>query len=102
METLLIRGVTGGVLYLSGELDLASVGTFTECVRSCVDGEGEVVLDLSDVSFIDSSGVGAVVKLARDLGDRPIVLRSPSRSVRKVLEIVRIDDYENIRISGDH
>jgi anti-sigma B factor antagonist len=98
MKNLRMRGFAGGVLYVSGELDMASIDEFEEGVRLCLDGEGEVVLDLSGLSFMDSTGVNAILSLAREVGDRSVVLRHPSRTVLKVLDIVRIDGHENVRV----
>jgi anti-anti-sigma factor len=42
----------------AGELDLAGAPTITEAVGGVT---ADVVLDVSDVSFLDSSGVGALI-----------------------------------------
>jgi anti-anti-sigma factor len=50
------------VLRLSGELDLLSADPLRRCVAEAFDGGvGVVVLDLSNVQFIDSSGVRAIL-----------------------------------------
>jgi anti-anti-sigma factor len=50
-------------LVLAGELDLATVpelDTMTE--RACADGAGELVLDLRELVFIDSTGLRAILR----------------------------------------
>jgi anti-anti-sigma factor len=58
---------TDGVLVeLSGELDLSTVPMFVEAIDEILRGEPvSVELDLSKLSFIDSSGVGAYVTAYR-------------------------------------
>lgn len=52
------------VIAPEGELDIARVGDFRAALRDVErEGAGAVVVDLSEVSFIDSSGLGALVEL---------------------------------------
>jgi len=53
------------VLILSGELDLATAGALHEAVAEqlATGGVGELVLDLAKVSFLDSSGLGALLRI---------------------------------------
>jgi anti-anti-sigma factor len=55
---------------------------------------GEVVVDLGDVDFMDASIVRVFVAAEHELrtGGRSLVLRSPSRSARRVLELCGLDD----------
>jgi anti-anti-sigma factor len=70
-----------------GELDLGSA----EVLETAIVPNGEVclTLDLSELTFIDSSGIHALEKLAR--AERMVVLRGPTRNVRRVFEIVGFD-----------
>jgi anti-anti-sigma factor len=88
-------------LALAGELDLATAPTLLERARPLLDGEGDLRLVLRDVSFIDSQGIRAFIRLARSLGDRGrLVLAEPSPEVRKLFEIVRVDDFPNVAVEG--
>lgn len=52
---------------LAGELDIATVGAFADrCDGLLADGYERLVLDLRDLTFMDSSGLRAIVKLHRD------------------------------------
>lgn len=55
------RADGAGVLKLHGELDLASSVLLTEELEKLSTVEF-VIIDLSDVAFIDSSGIGVLVK----------------------------------------
>jgi anti-anti-sigma factor len=87
-----------GVLHLAGELDLATQEAFAASARERVDGQGEVVLDLSDLTFVDSTGIRAMIALARELAPRRLVLRDPAPTVASVFDIVRLEGMFGIRI----
>jgi anti-anti-sigma factor len=54
------------VLSIQGELDLVSSPVVRRCVHDAVaDGRHDVVLDLSQVLFCDSSGVGVLIASRR-------------------------------------
>jgi anti-sigma B factor antagonist len=84
--TVEVSGETA-TLAISGEVDLASAPGLREEFQR-VDAPN-VVVDLSGVTFIDSTGLGVLVaalKRTREAGGR-LTLRSPTRSTRKVLDI---------------
>jgi anti-anti-sigma factor len=86
-----------GVIYLGGELDLLSADRVESEAFDRADGPHDLVLDLTDVSFIDSTGIRAFLRLAQRLHPRCLVLREPQPHVQHVLDIVRIETY-GIRI----
>jgi anti-sigma B factor antagonist len=90
------------VFRLSGALDLTTVDQLRATVGPvCADG-GEVVLDLSALSFCDSTGVGAFVWLHRQAtaaGGR-LLLAAPRRYVRDVLRISGVDRAIPVRGRG--
>jgi len=74
---------------LHGELDVASADGLA---NSLVELAGStVVVDLSDLTFMDSCGIGALVRARnriRDGGLGELVLTRPGAIVRRALEIV--------------
>lgn len=54
-----VEGAT--VVRLSGKLTRDDASTFKEQVRSLIPQTKGLVLDLSDVAYLDSSGLGAIV-----------------------------------------
>jgi anti-anti-sigma factor len=80
---------------LKGELDLSSVGKVQEELRR-VEAEGPalLVLDLSNLTFLDSTGLRAVVtadERARENGRRFVVVRGPD-AVQRVFAITRLEE----------
>lgn len=77
---------------LGGEVDLSWSGRVRETILAALDG-GSVGVDLGAVSYIDSSGIAALVEglqTARDNGRR-FVLVAASAPVLAVLELARLD-----------
>ena len=73
-----------------GEVDVYTAPRLRERLYAVVgDGAHRVVLDLAEMTFIDSTGLGVIVGTLKRLRERDgdLVLRAPSRSTKKVLEI---------------
>ncbi len=75
---------------LSGEFDVFGSGAdVQELLEECARSACHVVLDMSQVSFIDSAGVALLVETHRELSaaDRRLVLLCPHPNVRRLLEL---------------
>jgi anti-sigma B factor antagonist len=85
---------TGVRIVLSGELDLGCAYTFDARLREIEERlPGSILIDLDDLSFIDSAGVGRILaahKRARTSG-RPLKLTRGSKTVQRVLAIAALD-----------
>jgi anti-anti-sigma factor len=81
-------------LQLQGALDVSTVTVLDDCLAHLDPTARRIVLDLSRVSFIDSTGVGALVRARResDVGFRTLSVRNPSDRVRFVLEVAGVAD----------
>ena len=91
--------MNGKGLRLEGELDLAGAPRLTEALLDFASSEGEVHLDLSEVSFLDSSGLRVILALARSRGDTgSVVLLAPSAAIMRILEIMGIDEHPGVEI----
>jgi len=76
------------VIAPEGELDIARVGDFRAALSDVArEGAAAVVVDLSLVSFIDSSGLGALVELHNRLrrSGRRLAVVAPGGSASAVL-----------------
>lgn len=74
-------------------IDAAMAIQFKEDMRAQTDGGAErVILDLSNVNFIDSSGLGAIVAAMKQLGaGRKLDLAGLTPVVDKVFRLTRMD-----------
>jgi anti-sigma B factor antagonist len=74
-------------------IDAAVAIEFKDAMRAETDGGPEVViLDLSEVGFIDSSGLGAIVASMKHMGKgRTLALAGLTPTVDKVFRLTRMD-----------
>ena len=90
------RRQDGGIgIALSGELDLSTLDQLQAELDQTLDGRPElVVLDLRKLTFLDSSGLRAVLSLHAGLQEQAgrLVLVQGPRRVHRVLELTRADD----------
>jgi anti-sigma B factor antagonist len=76
-------------LSVAGELDLATADELAARLEKEGRGEGDLTLDVAGLSFVDSTGVRALIRAADAMvGRGRLVLRAPSPAVRGVLELV--------------
>jgi anti-sigma B factor antagonist len=79
------------VLRVAGAIDLQTREQVLEAARKALTGSpAALVLDLDDVSFIDSTGLGGLVELGHDAADDNgggLIIRNPSHRVLRILEI---------------
>jgi anti-sigma B factor antagonist len=94
-----IRSATVGdaiVISVSGELDMATSPELARTIELVTAQVCKiVVVDLTGVTFLDSSGLDALVRGQRDLVERGVWLRlatAPGSAVRRVLEITHLTD----------
>lgn len=82
------------VVRVQGDIDLHRSAAFQQGLLGVLDeNPSRIVVDLSTVPYMDSSGVASLVKLlsrTKKLGVS-LVLLSPSPKVRSILEITRLD-----------
>lgn len=82
------------IVALQGELDIASADGVADAIVE-VDGS-TVVVDLSGLTFMDSTGISALVVARRRIlaeGQGQLVVTRPSNIVRTALEIVGLSGW---------
>lgn len=86
-----VEGVT--VVTSTGDVDLDTGDTLRAALRHAADVGGDVVVDLSRVHLIDSTGLGLLIRARREARERgaTLVLAAGSAFVRGVLRTMRLD-----------
>jgi anti-anti-sigma factor len=99
----LVETDDGAVIVASGEIDLTACDALRRCIEGCCATHQRVVMDLAGVTFIDSTGLNALIWAHRLLGHRPgaVVLRNPGPAVVRVLEIAGLADTFTIERTPD-
>jgi anti-anti-sigma factor len=86
---------------LAGLLDAFSEPTFRKVISKCLDeGPKNVILDLSKIDFVDSSGLGALVQLVKkaqtEQGSLQIVTNP---RVTQTVKLVRLEQFLSLQNS---
>jgi anti-sigma B factor antagonist len=105
MEVVDVRrvGVSTGnpVVSLSGEIDMATADAVALALEPWLRAGGPVVVDVSEVTFMDSRGLHVVATAAKVLGDRGcIILHGARGPVWLVLQLSGLERIENVHFIG--
>lgn len=91
------------LIRLTGLLDAFSEPAFKKVIGKCVeDGPFNLILDLSTIDFIDSSGLGVLVQMAKKtqtLEGTLQIITNPR--VTQTVKLVRLDQYLSLQTSID-
>ena len=96
-------GEAAGVA-VRGELELATAPELSAALDEAIRGtEGPFVIDLSNVGFLDSSGIACLMRARALLGrdDRVLGVICPPGSARRALEITGVDELVALYGSRD-
>jgi anti-sigma B factor antagonist len=92
----------GRAFHVRGELCLSSVGLLREPLFAAIEnGSGSIVVDLSECTFIDSSGLELLAlgswRLSATDPRRELVVVSPGSAVRRILDLTGMDHIVTVR-----
>lgn len=96
----------GALIEAQGEVDLTTAQQLREPLMQAVNGarEGSVIVDLTQVDFIDSAGLALLVEARKRLapeGRTLHVLLTPGRQPERVLKLGRFDTIMNLAYQLD-
>ena len=93
-----IEPIDGG-LRVVGEVDLSNIERFSDAVLGAARPGEELVVDLAGCEYLGSEGIGVLIeawKVVRE--DGRLILRSPGRTMRRVLELAGLGTFPNLDI----
>ena len=78
----------------SGEIDLSTVDELRSAVTGAADDVEKLLLDLSDIEFIDSAGLGGLLELRSTLRSRSVTLQISAGDgpVKQAMEITGLSE----------
>ena len=88
------------VLIISGEVDISNIDSIAEAIYALPNTEEGLLIDLSGVSYLDSSAVSLLHDLAmrlRSRAQRMIVVSPPETPPRRILDLTAL--YVNAPIA---
>jgi len=84
------------VIRVRGEIDRHARPAFRRAVEEAWIASPHLVLDMSETSFIDGSGLGVLAAAAHAYGRDAVTVRSPTPGLRRLLEITGIADVVRV------
>ncbi len=80
-------------LLLKGELDLSTAPILRTCVEDLGDRPRQVTIDLSGLTFLDSTGIALLLSFQRTFSTelRRLIVRCPPGPVRRVLQVSGVE-----------
>jgi|SRR5690242_3788488 len=82
---------------VAGEVDLANAEELREAIETPnFSTRLGIVLDLRLVPFMDSSGLGTLLKAAQGIGSRLVLIIEPGSPVASLFELSRVENMVNI------
>jgi anti-anti-sigma factor len=103
MEIALTTQEDLAVIRVTGDIDMATVGTFDAALEEHSGGfRSPLVIDLTDCPFLDSGGLNVLLQAVRRL-EAPawIGVRGASRNLRRVFDIVALTADPRFRVLDD-
>jgi anti-sigma B factor antagonist len=91
-------GISQGspTFFLAGEIDLATAPIIEAAIGDAVASGGPITLDVSQVSFLDSSGIGIIVAALKHLPSGCIVLHGVVPHVQRALDLTGVTEIPNL------
>jgi anti-sigma B factor antagonist len=80
------------VVLVGAQLDASTAGEFKRDIAPVLEAHTQIIFDLSQLGFVDSSGLGSLLSCLRQVQERggDLKLCSMSKSVRALFELVRM------------
>ncbi len=82
------------IVRVRGEVDMSSAGDLAASIATA-SAEGPLVIDLREVSFMDSSGLRELLLVADGRGERLAVVVAADSAVGRLFEIAEVADRLN-------
>ncbi len=85
------------LIKLVGELDIFTFRKIDPFIsENMLERERAIVVDMSELSFMDSSGIKLIVKLRKLVGEGNMALCSINENIERILEITKFKDKVHI------
>jgi anti-sigma B factor antagonist len=90
------------VVRLAGELDLYNADEIRSALTEAIDsGTARIVIDMSEVEFVDSTALGVLIEARSKLGRNSLLLAAPQAETRRTLQVSGLDRHLPVHDSVD-
>jgi anti-sigma B factor antagonist len=96
------RGRGASIVTLSGELDLSTIPRMESALMEQITQRRAVLVDLTSLSFIDSSGIGVLIQASRESNGTPLgIVIGRGSQVERVFGITGVDKAMRVYLDRD-
>jgi anti-anti-sigma factor len=88
------EGGAWAIVSVRGEIDVSTAGSLEEALRACLASSGRVIIDLSGVRFMDSTGLNVLIRAQSGGAEEPapvLRLAAVPERVSKLLRLTQLD-----------
>jgi anti-anti-sigma factor len=88
------EGGAWAIVSVRGEIDVSTAGSLEDALRACLASSGRVIIDLSGVRFMDSTGLNVLMRAQSGSSDEPahvLRLAAVPERVSKLLRLTQLD-----------
>lgn len=99
MENISFKNTNEGcIIYASGDIDLSNSPELRKTILAALKSNSAVFVDLSQVDYIDSSGIASLVEGLQfsKSNNKQFTLSKPSTQVTAIMELARLDQVFTI------
>lgn len=82
------------IVELRGDLDINVVDDFKDDILNKIDGSKDIILDLKELDYIDSTGLGVIMTIYKEVLDkgRSLKVKNAKRNIYKLFKITELDE----------
>jgi anti-sigma B factor antagonist len=82
---------------MHGDIDLKTAKAFRNAIdEAATDGKPRLIVDLSEVPFMDSSGLAALIGAQKGMRDRTQLIVICPDTLRRIFEVTRLDSIVTV------
>jgi anti-anti-sigma factor len=98
MSTVIERSTPRG-FRLFGSIDASNAGSLADVLEECLAEPGDITLELRELEFLDSVGIGVLATAAKRLGEQGnLILEHPVHTVARAVELAGLATLPNLQI----
>ena len=84
---------------LFGSVDASNAGGLADLIEKCLDEPGDITLEMRELEFLDSVGMGVLATTAAQLGDRgKLILEGPVHTIIRAIELAGLLQIKNVEV----
>jgi anti-anti-sigma factor len=98
MTTIIERSTPRGYR-LYGSIDASNAASLADVLEECLAEPGDITLEVRELEFMDSVGIGVLATAAKRLGEQgKLILEHPVHIVARAVELAGLANLPNLEI----